>query len=61
MILDDGGDATLLVHLGTQAETDRSVISKPGNEEEVALFTSIAQHLDGTRNSIRASRRTSKA
>src|SRR5213594_1486997 len=34
MILDDGGDATLLVHLGTQAETDRSAISHPANEEE---------------------------
>src|SRR5437773_7297957 len=32
MILDDGGDATLLVHLGTQAETDRSVIAHPANE-----------------------------
>src|SRR5450432_1469513 len=37
MILDDGGDATLLVHLGTQAETDRSLISHPANEEEFAL------------------------
>jgi adenosylhomocysteinase len=32
MILDDGGDATLLVHLGTQAESDRACISHPGNE-----------------------------
>src|SRR6478736_4839430 len=46
MILDDGGDATLLVHLGTQAETDRSLISHPGNEEETSLFASIAKHLD---------------
>jgi adenosylhomocysteinase len=45
MILDDGGDATLLVHLGTQAESDRSVISKPANEEEFALFTAIAARL----------------
>jgi adenosylhomocysteinase len=45
MILDDGGDATLLVHLGTQAESDRSVISNPGNEEETSLFASIARHL----------------
>jgi adenosylhomocysteinase len=45
MILDDGGDATLLVHLGTQAETDRSVISHPGNEEEFALFAAIAKRL----------------
>jgi adenosylhomocysteinase len=45
MILDDGGDATLLVHLGAQAEADRSVIGHPGNEEEFALFTAIAGHL----------------
>ena len=45
MILDDGGDATLLVHLGTQAETDRSVISHPANEEEFALFAAIARRL----------------
>jgi adenosylhomocysteinase len=41
MILDDGGDATLLLHLGTRAETDPSVIAKPGSEEETALFKSI--------------------
>jgi len=45
MILDDGGDATLLVHLGAQAESDRSVISHPANEEEFALFTAIAGRL----------------
>jgi adenosylhomocysteinase len=45
MILDDGGDATLLVHLGTQAETDRSIIAHPGNEEEFALFAAIAKRL----------------
>src|SRR5450755_2072918 len=45
MILDDGGDATLLVHLGTQAETDRSLISHPANEEEFALFAAIAKKL----------------
>jgi adenosylhomocysteinase len=45
MILDDGGDATLLVHLGTEAERDRSLISNPGNEEEFALFASIAERL----------------
>jgi len=44
MILDDGGDATLLVHLGVQAEKDRAVISRPGNEEEFALFAAIAKH-----------------
>ena len=41
MILDDGGDATLLLHLGTRAETDITVLAKPGSEEEVALFKSI--------------------
>ena len=41
MILDDGGDATLLLHLGTRAESDQSVLAKPGSEEEVALFDSI--------------------
>src|SRR5246127_2643724 len=45
MILDDGGDATLLLHLGTQAETDASVIAKPSSEEEEALFASIKAHL----------------
>ncbi len=45
MILDDGGDATLLVHLGLKAESDPSVISKPTNEEEEALYASIAQRL----------------
>ncbi len=45
MILDDGGDATLLVHLGTQAESDRSVISHPTGEEEFALFAAIASRL----------------
>jgi len=45
MILDDGGDATLLVHLGVKAEVDRSVISHPANEEEFALFTAIAKRL----------------
>src|SRR5271168_62603 len=42
MILDDGGDATLLIHLGARAESDRSVISHPANEEEFALFAAIA-------------------
>ena len=45
MILDDGGDATLLVHLGTQAETDQSCISHSTNEEERALFASIKAKL----------------
>src|SRR5260221_4992513 len=45
MILDDGGDATLLVHLGLRAESDPSVIARPGNEEESALYASIAARL----------------
>jgi len=48
MILDDGGDATLLVHLGAQAEQDRSIIAHPTSEEETALFASIAKRLDKT-------------
>ena len=45
MILDDGGDATLLLHLGSKAEKDTSVISKPGSEEEEFLFASIKAKL----------------
>ncbi len=45
MILDDGGDATLLLHLGTRAAKDPSVLAKPGSEEEVALFDSIRKRL----------------
>jgi adenosylhomocysteinase len=41
LILDDGGDATLLLHLGTRAETDLGVLAHPGSEEEIALFDSI--------------------
>jgi adenosylhomocysteinase len=45
MILDDGGDATLLLHLGTKAEKDLSVLAKPGSEEEICLFNSIRAQL----------------
>jgi adenosylhomocysteinase len=45
MILDDGGDATLLVHLGARAEQDPSVLDHPGSEEEVALFGAIRRKL----------------
>ena len=45
MILDDGGDATLLLHLGTRAASDPSVITNPQSEEETALFDSIRQRL----------------
>src|SRR3984893_11816926 len=41
MILDDGGDATLLIHLGQKAERDPSVLSNPGSEEEISLYESI--------------------
>jgi len=45
MILDDGGDATLLLHLGTRAETDISVLDHPDSEESVCLFNSIKKKL----------------
>ena len=45
MILDDGGDATLLLHLGTRAASDPSVITNPQSEEETALFDSIRNRL----------------
>jgi adenosylhomocysteinase len=45
MILDDGGDATLLMHLGARAEKDLKVISKPSSEEEVCLFNAIKAKL----------------
>ncbi|QJR12489.1 Adenosylhomocysteinase [Usitatibacter rugosus] len=55
MILDDGGDATLLLHLGARAEKDASLISKPGSEEETCLFNSIKAKLakDPTWYSVR--------
>ena len=45
LILDDGGDATLLIHLGMQAEKDLSVVAKPTNEEEEVLFASIKERI----------------
>jgi len=45
MILDDGGDATLLLHLGSRAEKDLSVIASPASEEETCLFTAIKAKL----------------
>ncbi|MEO0317588.1 MAG: hypothetical protein RL404_1265 [Pseudomonadota bacterium] len=45
MILDDGGDATLLLHLGTRAEKDLSVLENPDSEEAVCLFNSIKAKL----------------
>ncbi|MDQ7011191.1 MAG: adenosylhomocysteinase [Mariprofundaceae bacterium] len=48
MILDDGGDATLLVILGSRAEDDPSVLDNPSSEEEVALFNAIHKRLAST-------------
>ena len=45
MILDDGGDATLLLHLGTRAEKDASVIANPTSEEEKCLYAAIKKTL----------------
>ncbi|MDQ0143782.1 adenosylhomocysteinase [Cupriavidus necator] len=45
MILDDGGDATLLLHLGAKAEQDASLIANPGSEEETFLFAAIKEKL----------------
>jgi adenosylhomocysteinase len=45
MILDDGGDATLLVHLGTRAEKDPGVLANPTSEEERILFAAIKKRL----------------
>jgi adenosylhomocysteinase len=45
LILDDGGDATLLLHLGSKAEQDASLLNHPGSEEEQLLFASIAATL----------------
>ncbi|MEI6737548.1 MAG: adenosylhomocysteinase [Pseudomonadota bacterium] len=55
MILDDGGDATLLLHLGTRAEKDASVLANPGSEEERILYAAIKAKLvkDPTWYSVR--------
>src|ERR1700674_1364366 len=45
MILDDGGDATLLLHLGMQAESNAAVLNHPGNEEEEVLFAAIKKRI----------------
>lgn len=45
MILDDGGDATMLVLTGAKAETDPSILDKPGNEEEEIFFATIKKRL----------------
>ena len=45
MILDDGGDATLLLHLGKDAEKDMSVLDNPGSDEEIIMFAAIKKHI----------------
>jgi adenosylhomocysteinase len=45
MILDDGGDATLLMHLGKRAEKDASLLNNPGSEEETCLYAAIKAKL----------------
>ncbi len=45
MILDDGGDATLLLHLGSRAENDISILDNPGSEEETCLYNAIKRYL----------------
>ena len=45
MILDDGGDATLLLHLGTRAESDATILNHPASEEETSLFQAIKAKL----------------
>lgn len=57
MILDDGGDATLLLHLGARAEKDASVLDNPATEEERVLFAAIKNKLaeDGSWYSTRLS------
>jgi adenosylhomocysteinase len=47
MILDDGGDATLLMHLGQEAQKDPSLLAKPGSEEEEYLFAAIKKRKNG--------------
>ncbi len=50
MILDDGGDATLLLHLGARAESDPAVLDNPGSEEEKVLFAAIRAKLASSPN-----------
>ena len=62
MILDDGGDATLLVTFGTRAEKDPSLVSNPTNEEEEILYAAIRKRLcRASRLVFAASRRISAA
>ena len=61
MILDDGGDATLLLHLGMQAETNPSVIAHPTNEEEEVLFAAIKKRLKAEARLVHGGRRRTSA
>jgi adenosylhomocysteinase len=61
MILDDGGDATLLLHLGVRAEKDISVLAKPGSEEEICLFNAIKAAWRSIRSGTRSACRKSWA
>ena len=56
MILDDGGDATLLVHLGIQAGKNPSVLNHPSNEEEEVLFAAIKKRLKEQARLVRDAR-----
>ena len=58
LILDDGGDATLLIHLGLRAEQgETGLISKPANEEEEVLFAAIKRRLAGQAGLVPQERR----
>ena len=61
MILDDGGDATLLLHLGAKAEQDQSVLANPGSEEERVLFAAIKSKLATDPTGIQSAWRPSRA
>ena len=57
MILDDGGDATLLMHLGKRAEKDLAVLAKPTSEEETCLFAAIKAKLAQRRHLVQPQER----
>ena len=58
MILDDGGDATLLMHLGKKAENDLAVLTNPASEEEACLFAAIKAKLAQDGNLVQPQERT---
>ena len=61
MILDDGGDATLLLHLGARAEADIPVLDKPTSEEERVLFAAIKKRIASQPGWYAKARRRSRA